>query len=80
MSWAGYIRAKLDPERERELPDVCPACGAGEWWRDGVRFLHPLVVRYRLGTELVGDARGLCRACEKSWGARELAFALENAG
>jgi len=79
-AWAAYIRVKLDPARERELPDACPVCGASEWWRDGVRFLHPLVVKYRLGSALVDDARGMCRACEKSWAVRELAFALENAG
>jgi hypothetical protein len=78
-SWAAYIRAKLDPPRERELPDRCPDCGATEWWRDGVRFLHPLVIKYRVGPGLVDQATAVCRACEKSWAVRELAFALESA-
>lgn len=78
-SWAAYIRAKLDPPRERELPDKCPECGAAEWWRDGVRFLHPLVVKYRVGPSLVEAAQASCRACAKSWAVRELAFALEGA-
>lgn len=78
-SWAGYIRGKLDPARERELPDPCPECKAGEWWRDGVRYLHPLVVKYRLGPTLVDGATAVCRACDASWNARELAYMLEQA-
>lgn len=78
--WANLIRSKLDPARERELPDACPACDAAEWWRDGVRYFHPLVVRYRLGETLVDDARGFCRACEQAWSARELSYAIEQKG
>lgn len=75
--WANLIRSKLDPERERELPGCCPVCESGEWWRDGVRFVHPLVVRYRVGDDLVDKARGFCRACEQVWSARELSYAIE---
>lgn len=79
-SWANLIRAKLDPARERELPDACPVCGASEWWRDGSKYFHPLVVRYRpSGPNMVQEARAVCRACAEVWGVRELAYALEKA-
>lgn len=75
-SWAAAIGSLLDPPRLRELPEVCPVCGASEWWRDGERFLHPLVVLYRV-EDPVGSARGMCRACEHVWSGRELSYALE---
>lgn len=78
--WANLIRAKLDPARERELPDACPTCGAREWWRDGEKYFHPLVIRYRpTGPDMVQQARAMCRACEQVWRVRELAYALEHA-
>ncbi len=79
--WTAQIDAILDPHRERELlHETCPACGAADWWRDGARYLHPLVIRYRpTGADLVQQARGLCRACETVWGVRSLAYELEQA-
>ena len=77
--WANQITAALDPPREKDLPDACPACGAAEWWdaRTGEKHTRPLIIRYRPGAALVEDARGTCRACEKVWHARELAYELE---
>lgn len=79
--WAASIVAILDRPRERDHPEPCPACGAAEWWRKGERFLRPLVTRYRPtdGTQLIDNARSMCRACEQTWTARELAYALEEA-
>lgn len=78
--WAASIEEMLNPPRERELPDACPTCDATEWWdmRTGGKYPRPLVIRYRPGDDdLVGDAKGFCRACEAAWGARQLAFELE---
>lgn len=76
-SWAAFIDAKMDPWNERELPDECPACGATEWWRDGERYFHPLVVRYKpVGAETIEKARAMCRACEQVWHIRELQVLL----
>jgi hypothetical protein len=76
--WAASIEGMLDPPREKDLPDDCPNCGAGEWWRDGERFRRPLVVKYR-PADPVGSATALCRGCEQVWTARELAFEIEQA-
>lgn len=76
--WARAITNLLDPPREKELPDDCPNCGAGEWWRDGAKYMRPLVVRYR-PDEPVGNATAMCRACADVWNARELAYAIEEA-
>jgi hypothetical protein len=76
--WVSFVWAKLDPVRERELPDACPTCGAAEWWRDGERYHHPLVIKYRPNdADMIERGRALCRACEQVWGIRELAYALE---
>ena len=78
--WAAQIVATLDPPKEKDLPDQCPSCGAGEWWRDGERFQRPLIIRYRpADSGVVKDATGMCRACATTWGARELAYELEQA-
>lgn len=78
--WAAQISAALDRPREKDLPDECPNCGAKEWWRDGVRYYRPLIIRYRpADSGVVKDATAACRACEETWGARELAFELEEA-
>lgn len=77
--WAGQIRREIEPPRQRELPDPCPACGAGEWWRDGERYVKPLVVEIPRNPEasLIDESSASCRACGKRWGARELAYELE---
>jgi hypothetical protein len=77
--WERTIHAKLDPPRERELPDRCPICGSDTFWRDGAEYRHPLVVRYRpLGADLIQHARAVCRACATVWRVRELAYTLEH--
>lgn len=78
--WAGQIRAKIDPWREKDLPDACPVCGATDWWRDGERYYRPLIVRYKpSGPDMVQQAKAMCRACEQVWNVRELAYAIEQA-
>lgn len=78
-SWAASIRRELEPPRTKDLPDPCPACGAVEWWRDGERYPRPLVVESPRNPErnLVDESTAVCRACDKRWGARELAYELE---
>jgi hypothetical protein len=81
-SWAKQIKAMLDPPRERDLPDACPVCGATEWWdmKDGKKYPRPLVVRYRPSQEdMIGQAKGICRACATVFGVRELAYEIEQA-
>lgn len=79
--WAAEIRAKLEPPRERELPDACPLCGAAVWTgHDGLEYRHPLVIRYRPeGPTTIERARGVCRACRAVWPVRQLAWELEQA-
>lgn len=74
--WVRKITAMFDRPREKDLPDPCPTCGAKSWWRDGAEYYRPLVVKYR-PDDPVGSATALCRACEKAWSARELAYELE---
>ena len=76
QKWAHLIESLLDRPREKDLPDECPQCGAKSWWRDGAEYFRPLIVRYR-EDDPVGSAMAACRACEKVWNARELAFILE---
>lgn len=77
--WAGAIRTVLDPPRQKDLPDACPAedCGADRWYRNQSEGgLRPLVVYFRPGEPLdKGSAE--CRACGHKWGIRELKYALE---
>lgn len=78
--WASSIRGMLNPPREKDLPDDCPACGADGWYdaRDGHKYPRPLIIRYRPQEDnLVDEAKGMCRACEQMWGVRELAYAIE---
>jgi hypothetical protein len=78
-SWKAFIQGKLDPQREKDLPWACPVCGADTWWSMGHEYTRPLVIRYRPeGPDMVERARALCRACEKVWHVRELAYALEH--
>ena len=76
--WAKTIESLLDRPREKDLPDACPVCEASEWWKEGVRYHRPLIIRYR-PDEPVGNATAMCRACAETWNARELAFAIEEA-
>ncbi|MGW9587477.1 DUF7341 domain-containing protein [Microbacterium sp. NPDC055455] len=77
--WAASIRRELEPPRQRELPDACPACGADEYWRDGERLPKPLVLEIPRNPDLslIDESTAACRACDKRWGARELAYELE---
>lgn len=78
--WAASIRGMLNPPREKDLPDDCPACGADGWYdaRDGHKYPRPLIIRYRPQEDnMVDEAKGMCRACEQVWGVRELAYAIE---
>lgn len=81
QNWIEQIEAILDPPRIRELPDRCPECEAFYWWnpRDKHKYAHPLIIEYKLsdGASMVEEASGKCRACETEWGARQLAFELE---
>ncbi|TFD61119.1 hypothetical protein E3T43_01210 [Cryobacterium sp. Hh7] len=78
--WAFQIEATLNPPKEKDLPDACPSCGASEWWDPATkeRYYRPLVIRYQPDSPtMVDDARGVCRACAKTWGVRELQFEIE---
>jgi hypothetical protein len=77
--WEASIRREIEPPRQKDLPDPCPACGASEWWRDGERYPRPLVVESPRNPEvnLIDESTAHCRACDARWGARELAFELE---
>lgn len=78
--WVALIEAKLDPPRVRELPDKCPQCNATEWWNpvDKHRYLHPLIVEYRpTGPDMIQQATAKCRACDATWGVRQLAYEIE---
>lgn len=76
--WAGLIKAKLDPWREKDLPDACPSCGAKSWWSAGAEYYRPLVIRYKPDEEqMVSKAKAVCRACDEVWNVRELAYAIE---
>lgn len=67
--WEGVILARLDPPVTIELTSACPACGADTWTDDdGVTLPHPLQITYRRDDpDILGTARGLCRACRKVW-------------
>jgi hypothetical protein len=79
--WVTMIQGKLDPAREQDLPDRCPSCDAAEWWdpKTAERYPRPLVIRYRQSFDgsVVQRAKAQCRACGEQWGARELAYELE---
>jgi hypothetical protein len=77
--WAAMIRTKLDPPRQRDLPNACPLCGSDIFWKDGDQYKRPLIVTFRDGADMIMKAKALCRACDQVWSARELAYALEQA-
>lgn len=85
ISWANYIRSKLDRPREWDFPQPCPLCAATEWWDEGddrnkPGRTRPLVVRYKpMGPDTIDRAKALCRACERVWSVRALAYELEQA-
>lgn len=82
LAWAGQITAKLNPPRVWDMPDACPVCGATQWVNpsDNLPYLRPLVIEYmESGPNLIQEAKALCRACQKVWGVRELAWELEQA-
>jgi hypothetical protein len=79
-AWANEIETKLDPWRERELPDSCPVCGADKWFNksDGLSYHHPLVVKYKPDSDdMVNEAKAMCRFCTEVWSVRELAREIE---
>jgi hypothetical protein len=79
--WARSIRGMLNPWREKDLPDPCPACGATDWWDKSTRsrYLRPLIIRYRPdGADMVERSHGMCRSCEEVWNVRELAWLIEH--
>ncbi|ANP74522.1 DUF7341 domain-containing protein [Cryobacterium arcticum] len=80
VKWEGQILALLDPPKEKDLPQHCPSCGAGEWWdpKTKERYYRPLVIKYRPDSpSMTDDATGVCRACGETWKARELQYELE---
>lgn len=83
--WASFIRSKLNPFREWDLPHACPECGAIEWWAETDDLekpgrLRPLIVRYKpIGAETIDKAKALCRACRTVWSVRALAYDIEQA-
>lgn len=80
--WEASIRREIEPPRQKDLPDPCPSCGASEWWRDGESYPRPLVVESPRNPDrsLIDESTAHCRACDKRWGARELAYELEQIG
>ena len=82
VGWASQIMATLDPPKEMDFADPCPECQSDCYWDKETQqsYSRPLVVRYRPAESgVVLDAVGTCRACGKTWGARELAYELERA-
>ena len=78
--WARAIVDKLNPRVTLLLSDRCPVCDAETWWNasDRLEYTHPLISSYPEGSEdPVNEATAMCRACATVWGARELAYALE---
>lgn len=78
--WANEIEATFDPPKQHDLPNACPLCNATAWTNeaDGLAYGRPLIIQYKQdAADLVGEAKGLCRACKTVWGARELAYAIE---
>lgn len=80
--WAAQIVATLAPPKEMDFAQNCPACGSDCWYSQAEQasFPRPLIVYYQpADSGVVMDAKGMCRACKKVWGARELAYELEAA-
>ena len=82
LGWARQIEATLAPPKELDFEQACPSCGSDCWWSNAEQasFPRPLIVYYQpADSGVVMDAKGMCRACKKVWGARELAYELEQA-
>ena len=77
QGWAKQIEALFDPPRTRDLPDECPLCGAGTWWKDGNEYRRPLLLTFHDGPEMIETGKGECRACEAVFGIRELSYAID---
>ncbi|WP_104128021.1 hypothetical protein [Cryobacterium sp. Y57] len=77
QGWAKQIEALFDPPRTRDLPDDCPLCGAGTWWKDGNEYQRPLLLTFHDGPEMIETGKGECRACEAVFGIRELSYAID---
>jgi len=78
--WANQIEATLNPPKEMDFAQNCPACGSDCWYSPAEKasYPRPLIVYYQpADSGVVMDAKGLCRACKRVWGARELAYELE---
>jgi len=81
--WAESIVEMLNPPKQMDFAQPCPACSSDCWWdpKTEASYPRPLVVYYRpADSGVVLNATGLCRACKKVFGARELAYALEQMG
>lgn len=76
-SWARQIEAMFDPPRTRDLPNACPVCEADTWWKDGAEYARPLVLTFHEGPRMIEDGKGMCRACEATFGLRELSYAID---
>lgn len=82
-NWHNQIVNMFDPPRIHDFPNPCPTCGATSWVNetDGLTYNRPLVITYKPdSTDLIQQAKGMCRACNKVWTARELAYTLEEIG
>jgi hypothetical protein len=74
-SWAGLIRAHLDPPRRRNIMYPCPICGKTTWSTgDGEGGTWPLELLYRIGDDDEPVIESvICRACEPvtTWPTRD---------
>jgi len=77
QGWAKQIEGLFDPPRTRDLPNECPLCGAGTWWKDGNEYKRPLLLTFHDGPEMIENGKGECRACEAVFGLRELSYAID---
>lgn len=81
--WVGEIRSKINPRRQQDLPDPCPACQATTWEdADGNAGLRPLLYTWQPDHPRVLETAVVrCRACDTEWkgltAVRAVAFDLE---
>ena len=70
LGWVVSIRVILDPARQWDLPDPCPACHESSWPDDdGLPMPRPLLITYRTDHPMgvLGGAMVRCRACGAEW-------------